>query len=102
MKKSDTIVDNEILPSAIEKEIFYNENSWRVKVFELSADSSWADSGTGQARILQQVEPIPPAIHRPTHTISRSAPKPTAPSSSTPRSPRLPTIRAKKVCLSCI
>ncbi len=88
-------MDNEILPNAVEKEIFYNENSWRVKVFELNSESTWTDCGTGQARILQQV---PSCSHfRPTLTLSRFFPRSTASSSSTPRSPRPPSIRAKRV-----
>jgi len=55
MKKSDTIIDNEILPTSVEKELFCGDNSWRVKVFELNADNTWIDCGTGSARIIQQV-----------------------------------------------
>ena len=60
MKKNDTIVDNEILPTSVDKELYYQDNSWRVKVFELNLDSTWTDCGTGLTRIIQRV--IPPLI----------------------------------------
>ncbi len=55
MKKNDTIIENEALPTSVDKELFYYDNCWRVKVFELNLDSSWADCGTGLAGIIQQV-----------------------------------------------
>jgi hypothetical protein len=54
MKKNDTIVENEALPTSVDKELFYYDNCWRVKVFELNPDSTWEDCGTGLAGIIQQ------------------------------------------------
>lgn len=54
MKEDDLIVDKEILSVVTDKNPIY-DFSWRVKFFELNADNTWLDKGTGQARIQQHV-----------------------------------------------
>jgi len=55
MKNNDAIMDKEILPGPIDKELYYYDQFWRVKVFELNPDSTWSDCGTGNATIIHQV-----------------------------------------------
>ena len=55
MKSNESIIEKEILPSSVEKELFYYDQFWRVKVFELNPDSTWTDCGTGLASIIHHV-----------------------------------------------
>lgn len=55
MKKDDLILDKEVLPNPVDKDMFCDEY-WRVKVFELNAENTWMDCGTGLASIIQNVE----------------------------------------------
>jgi len=49
-------MDNEILPTSVDKELLYYDGYWHVKVFELNEDSIWTDRGTGQASCIQHVD----------------------------------------------
>ena len=53
--KRDQILDKEVLPTLVDKELLYHDSYWRVKIFELNGDNIWTDCGTGQANIAQQV-----------------------------------------------
>lgn len=56
MSKNTHVIDNEILPTSVDKELLYYDGYWHVKVFELNEASIWTDRGTGQASCIQQVD----------------------------------------------
>ena len=55
MKKMETIMDNEILPTATDRVLFRMEAWRRAKLFVLDEDRSWVDSGSGVVHIVHRV-----------------------------------------------
>jgi len=55
-KKGGILSECDIIPTASTFRQIYPKNSkWRVKVFSLDTNDSWADQGTGDAQIIKEV-----------------------------------------------
>ncbi len=50
-----SMLDNEILPSVVDRELFRCDKRWRAKVFSLATDGTWVSEVTGYSQILHRV-----------------------------------------------
>ena len=51
----EPIIDNENLPSAVDRQLSPKGEKWRVKVFVIDEENAWNDKGAGAAQILREV-----------------------------------------------